>query len=88
MSGQDLQPTISSIVEIDPSRCIGCGMCIDACQHQARLPVDDWEAFWNDLHVGVKIVAIVAPAVAAAFPNRYRNLNGWLKASGVGVSSM
>ena len=74
---------VGKVVEIDPSRCIGCVMCIDACQHQARLPVDDWEAFWNDLHVGVKMIAIVAPAVAAAFPNRYRNLNGWLKASGV-----
>ena len=31
----------------------------------------------------VKMIAVVAPAVAAAFPHRYLNLNGWLKESGV-----
>ena len=74
---------VDNVVEIDPDRCIGCGMCIDACQHQARQPIDDWAAFWSDLQMGVKMIAIVAPAVAAAFPHRHRNLNGWLKASGV-----
>ena len=59
---------VDNVVEIDPDRCIGCGMCIDACQHQARQPIDDWAAFWSDLQMGVKMIAIVAPAVAAAFP--------------------
>lgn len=70
-------------VEIDPDLCIGCGECIDACKHGARLPIDDFDAFWGDLKSGVKMVAVVAPAVAAAFPDRYRRLNGWLKRSGV-----
>jgi len=74
---------VGDTVEIDHGRCIGCGMCIDACQHHARMPVDDWEVFWNDLQSRVKMIAIVAPGVATAFPNRHRNLNGWLKSSGI-----
>ncbi len=74
---------VDKVVEIDHEKCIGCGRCIDACQHKARLPVDDWDAFWSDVHTGVPMIAIVAPAVAAAFPQRHRNLNGWLKASGI-----
>jgi len=71
------------VVEINSDRCIACGCCIDACTHSARLPVDDWDAFWSDLQAGVKIVAVVAPAVVAAFPHRYQHLNGWLKSAGV-----
>ena len=70
-------------VEVDADRCIACGSCIDACQHQARLPIDDWPAFWRDLHTGVKMIAVAAPSVAAAFPHRHLQLNGWLKASGI-----
>jgi Na+-translocating ferredoxin:NAD+ oxidoreductase RNF subunit RnfB len=74
---------IGNVVEIDANRCIGCGSCIGACKHDARLPTDDWTAFWNDLHSGVKMISVVAPAVAAAFPHRYKNLVGWLKSVGV-----
>ena len=70
-------------IEINSDLCIGCGNCIDACKHGARFPIDDWQDFWRDLHAGVKMIAVVAPAVAAAFPHRYLNLNGWLKQSGV-----
>ncbi len=70
-------------VEINPELCIGCGSCIDACQHGAHFPMDDFEAFWRDLQAGVRMIAVVAPAVAAAFPHQYLNFNGWLKQSGV-----
>ncbi len=70
-------------VHINTDECIGCGKCIKACTHNARLPVDDLQEFLSALKKPEKIVAIVAPAVAAQFPELYQNLNGWLKSIGV-----
>jgi iron only hydrogenase large subunit-like protein/uncharacterized Fe-S cluster-containing protein len=71
------------IVEINPDMCIACGQCLTACTHGARVALDDFDEFLRDLKAGVKIVAVVAPAVAANFPGKYLNLNGWLKKTGV-----
>ncbi|MEA5112724.1 MAG: [Fe-Fe] hydrogenase large subunit C-terminal domain-containing protein [Geobacteraceae bacterium] len=73
----------SDFVEINPDMCIGCGHCIEACTHDARIALDDFDVFMNDLKSGTKIVAVVAPAVAANFPGQYLNMNGWLKKIGV-----
>ena len=70
-------------VSINHDLCIGCGTCIDACVHGARTGIDDMDEFFHDLHNGVSIVAIVAPAVAVNFPDQDLNLNGWLKSIGV-----
>jgi len=70
-------------VNINPDMCIACGHCIDACTHDARISLDDFDLFMNALRSGERIVAIVAPAVAANFPGKYLNLNGWLKKIGV-----
>lgn len=70
-------------VELVHDRCIGCGQCIDACTHNARRPKDDARAFFDALSRGEKIVGVVAPAVAAEFPDHYLRLNGWLKQIGV-----
>ncbi|HPO17194.1 MAG TPA: PAS domain S-box protein [Candidatus Hydrogenedentes bacterium] len=70
-------------VTLDSTMCIGCGTCLSACTHGARYYVDDFEAFFQALAGGEKIVAITAPSVAANFPGQYRNLNGWLKSIGV-----
>jgi Na+-translocating ferredoxin:NAD+ oxidoreductase RNF subunit RnfB len=70
-------------VTIIPDKCVGCGNCIDACTHGARTRIDDFDAFLNDLRNGVKTVAVVAPAVAAAYGKDYLRLNGWLKSIGV-----
>ncbi len=70
-------------IAINPDLCVGCGNCLDACVHEARLPLDDFNEFMAGLSAGEKIVAIAAPAVAANFPNKYLNLNGWLKSIGV-----
>jgi len=70
-------------VTIDHATCIGCGACIAACRHDARVGVDDTAAFLRDLQAGVPMVAIAAPGVAASFPDRYLQLNGWLQAEGV-----
>ncbi|MGM0508473.1 MAG: [Fe-Fe] hydrogenase large subunit C-terminal domain-containing protein [Fusobacteriota bacterium] len=70
-------------IKINDNLCIGCGNCIEACTHGARVHKDDFEEFMHGLNGGEKMVAIVAPAVAANFPNHYRNINGWLKNIGV-----
>jgi len=70
-------------VTINSDLCIGCGNCIEACHHEARLPVDDTPRFFADLKQGIKMIAIVAPAVASVFPGKYLNLNGYLKSLGI-----
>ena len=70
-------------VKIDHDMCIGCGSCIRACTHAARLPIDDTQPFLAATQSGTPIVAIVAPAVAANFPQQHKRLNGWLKSVGV-----
>lgn len=69
-------------VKINSDMCLGCGHCIEACTHNARVYIDDADEFFS--RVGnEKFVAIAAPAVAANFPNKYLNLNGYLRSIGV-----
>ncbi|MFI5369263.1 MAG: 4Fe-4S binding protein, partial [Spirochaetia bacterium] len=70
-------------IKINQEMCIGCGSCLSACTHGARYTIDDFPAFLRDVRNGQKIVAVVAPAVAANFPGTYLRLNGWLKSTGV-----
>lgn len=63
--------------------CIGCGRCLEACTHEARLPIDDMERFLAALEGPKPVSAVVAPAAAAEFPGEYLRLNGWLKSMGV-----
>ncbi|MHC1703306.1 MAG: [Fe-Fe] hydrogenase large subunit C-terminal domain-containing protein [Tenuifilaceae bacterium] len=70
-------------VEMNDDLCIGCGECLKACTHEARTFIDDFDLFIEAITKKQKIVAVVAPAVAASFPNQYLNLNGWLKTLGV-----
>ena len=73
----------NDIIDVNNDLCIGCGECIRACTHNARIPIDDFDAAMIALEQKEKIIAIVAPAVASNFPNQYLNLNGWLKSKGV-----
>lgn len=73
-------------VNVNPDLCIGCGQCIKACTWGARTIIDDTEKFFADLRLGVPMVTIIAPAVAASFPTTYLNLNGWLKQQGVSAN--
>ncbi|MBU0552883.1 4Fe-4S binding protein [Myxococcota bacterium] len=70
-------------VILDHELCIGCGECIKVCTHEARIGLDDTEVFFRDIRSGVNIIAIVAPAVAASFPNQIENFIGYLKSLGV-----
>jgi iron only hydrogenase large subunit-like protein/uncharacterized coiled-coil DUF342 family protein len=70
-------------LNINHNMCIGCGHCIAVCTHRARSYIDDTPRFLSDLNTGKKMIAIVAPAVASVFPDKFLNLNGWLKSLGV-----
>lgn len=69
-------------IEINHDLCIGCGTCLAACTHGARVGRDDFEAFLK-ASGRERIVAIVAPAIAANFPKQYLQINGWLRSQGV-----
>lgn len=71
----------NTIVDIDHSKCISCGACIEACNHNAREYDDDTEQFIGDLQRGVKISLIVAPALRANFDEPGRLL-AWLRRLG------
>ena len=36
-------------IDVNPTQCIVCGSCFDACEHQARSYEDDTERFFADL---------------------------------------
>ncbi|MDR2633589.1 MAG: methyl-accepting chemotaxis protein [Treponema sp.] len=72
-----------SIIDHHPELCIGCGECISACTHGARIGIDDFDLFMEDLHKGTPIVAVVAPAIAASFDGDYQKVNGFLKSLGI-----
>jgi len=76
-NGSDIPTTVNSDL------CINCGNCLRACKHNARFYTDDYAAFVQDIHNGIRMVAVVAPSVVSNFPNLYLHLNGWLKSLGV-----
>ncbi|MBN1302304.1 MAG: 4Fe-4S binding protein [Melioribacteraceae bacterium] len=70
-------------VSINSDLCIGCGECLTACTHNARIIIDDFDRWLNDIKNDKNMIAIVAPAVASNFPNKYLKLNGWLHSVGI-----
>ncbi|MBN2806405.1 MAG: 4Fe-4S binding protein [Prolixibacteraceae bacterium] len=72
-----------SYKKINHQMCIGCSSCVDACTHQARTVINDFSAFQTALEKTESMLAIVAPAIAASFPDTYLNLNCWFKSSGI-----
>lgn len=70
-------------IHLNHDLCIGCGECIKACSHGARIIVDDFDQAMKALKNEQNIVAVVAPAIAATFPDEYLKFNGWLKSIGV-----
>jgi len=73
----------SDYVKVNPDMCIACGNCLVACTHDARIYTDDFDKFIKEINNNEKMVAIVAPSIAANFPNQYLNFNGWLKSLGI-----
>lgn len=74
----------NSRIEVDGSKCVACGACFDACEHNAREYRDDTERFIADLKKGEKISLLIAPAFLADYPNEYARVLGGLKKLGAG----
>lgn len=72
-----------SRIEVDGDKCIACGACFDACEHNAREYRDDTKRFFEDLKKGEKISLLIAPAFKADYPAEYERVLGGLKKLGV-----
>lgn len=72
-----------NVIQVDGSKCISCGACFDACEHNAREYVDDTEAFFEALKKGERISILIAPAFLANYPREYESVLGGLKKLGV-----
>lgn len=70
-------------VTVDSEKCIACGACFDACEHNAREYQDDTKSFFTALEAGKKISVILAPAFWANYPHEYKKVLGYLKEKGV-----
>jgi len=44
-------------IRLDHELRVGCGQCLKACTHGARLPLDDFEAFLEGVRARVPMVA-------------------------------
>lgn len=72
-----------NVIEVDGSKCVACGACFDACEHNAREFLDDTQAFFEALDRGEKISILIAPAFLANYPEEYESVLGGLKKLGV-----
>ena len=72
----------NNTIKVDGDKCISCGACFDACEHNARSFSDDTEEFFAALKRGEKISLIITPAFLANYPGEYEKVLGGLKALG------
>lgn len=73
----------NNVIKVDGDKCIACGACFDACEHNAREYADDTVDFFEALRRGEKISILIAPAFLANYPNEYESILGGLKQLGV-----
>lgn len=73
-----------AVAEINPNRCIGCGNCYVSCATGAVEFRDDTEKVKSLVKSNKKTAAIVAPSIAAEFPDvtDYRNFVGMIRSLG------
>jgi Fe-S-cluster-containing dehydrogenase component len=71
------------VVDVDQTKCIGCGECLVACHHGSRRFLDDTERFFEDLKRGATIHLFAAPALQTNFPD-WKRLLSWLRNAGAG----
>jgi iron only hydrogenase large subunit-like protein len=70
-------------IEINKYSCTGCGECVPLCPSHARKVVDDFSLLLDSFKRRERIIAVVAPAIEAIFPDTCLNFYGWLKSKGV-----
>lgn len=73
----------TNIIEVDGTKCVACGACFDACEHDGREYTDDTVALFESLKRGEKISLLIAPAFSANYPGEYESILGGLKKLGV-----
>lgn len=73
----------TNVINIDSTKCITCGACFDACEHDAREYVDDTIDFFTALSNKEDISVLIAPAFFANYPEKQGEILGKLKALGV-----
>jgi len=70
-------------IDVDGSKCIHCGHCLETCGHNARLFRDDTDMFFTDVANGKPISVILAPSFLINYPDEYPHILGYLKQKGV-----
>lgn len=73
----------ANVINIDSTRCITCGACFDACEHDAREYLDDTVDFFTALGNQEDISVLIAPAFFINYPEEHKTILGKLKALGV-----
>ncbi|ETA79029.1 [Fe-Fe] hydrogenase large subunit C-terminal domain-containing protein [Youngiibacter fragilis] len=58
---------ITKTFVIDDSRCIGCGLCVDACDSSILMDRVELLPVASSIRNGEKVIAAVAPAIAGQF---------------------
>ena len=71
-----------SIISVDGSKCIHCGMCLQNCEHDARQYRDDFKKLKNDLASGEKITLLIAPSFFLNYEKNAANIIGYLRSLG------
>ncbi len=69
------------ITSVNPEKCIACGECVRTCNHGARDYIDDTDECMSNV-IREKLIILVAPAIKAVFPNRWRGILDWFRRQG------
>ena len=70
-------------IEVNPERCINCGLCITGCHNQAREAMDDTELFLADLAAGKEFSLAIDSAFKLLYPEEMPHILGYLRALGI-----
>ena len=70
-------------IYVDDEKCIHCGKCLEMCKHHAREYRDDTSRFLEDLLHGKKISLLVSPVFLNNYPEKSRQVLGYLQSIGV-----
>lgn len=79
-----ITPEGKTVVGINSEKCINCGQCIQACTHNARDYVDDYEDFIEDMYTKKgQVSLLVDPSVKVAFKDVWQDVLRWFYTQGI-----
>lgn len=70
-------------IEVNPERCINCGICITDCHNQAREALDDTELFFAELAAGKEFSLALDSAFKLLYPEELPHILGYLRTLGI-----